>query len=307
MHMHTSYASQSRAAPSLLYKDGSRPAHPSCAYGGSRSGMGFTIIELLVVIAVIAVLIGILLPALGLAREAARRVRCMSNVRQLTTAAHVYATDFKGQIFNGVNCWYEDYPDRSKLGQIFKYVEDATLVTECPTNGRESLDPNARSTNSLGEARSLDFDYSFMDAAMGAQLGLAVQCAYRDPSNGFTRGVINPSAAQADQLIPLPGLPIFVEESIYFHNSGISDGWWRNADQVTQRHKNGGHIGYLDGTVGHFEPPDKGGEDVYADGDLLSSDIYVNTLGRKTSWYRIPLFGPPSYGWINHPGITVSR
>jgi prepilin-type N-terminal cleavage/methylation domain-containing protein len=54
---------------------------------------GFTLVELLVVIGIIAVLIGILLPALGRANESARRVVCLANVRQLATAVTLYLTD----------------------------------------------------------------------------------------------------------------------------------------------------------------------------------------------------------------------
>ncbi len=76
------------------------PAH-SLSQPHKPPGAGFTLIELLVVISIIALLVGILLPALGAARKSAQRVSCASNMSQIMIGTVAYAVDNDGAIPRG--------------------------------------------------------------------------------------------------------------------------------------------------------------------------------------------------------------
>jgi len=112
---------------------------------------GFTLIELLVVIAIIAVLIALLLPAVQAAREAARRIQCVNNLKQIGLAMHNYEGTH-GRLpsarTNSPHYW-------SALAQILPMLEGGTLYNII--NFDHSTAPNRRNNYDMANTTAISF------------------------------------------------------------------------------------------------------------------------------------------------------
>lgn len=115
----------------------------------------FTLMELLVTIGILALLTGILLPALNNAREAARRTSCISNLRQLGTALELYgaASGYRLPVCSGS---FDSAAGPSIRSVLSQYVADNKGVWQCPSDDLRNRDGGSYDWNVYANGLRMD-------------------------------------------------------------------------------------------------------------------------------------------------------
>ncbi|MGF1633341.1 MAG: type II secretion system protein [Phycisphaerae bacterium] len=204
---------------------------------------GFTLVELLVVIGIITVLIAILLPVLGRAREAAVMTNCLSNQRQIMICFQFYANEFSGAIVpqrqegfaGGRREWYSD-----------------ELLGRYTSEKRNNVTTNNHAMIQLCPAFKQSTDYD--------RLGIGMNAAW---NNGFLVTNVTGKFKRVIQIVDASRMLMFVDvrrdnsgNAFLFEQFFVGDtngrSWSGSRRQVEYRHGSQTVVAFADGHAGSF-------------------------------------------------------